>query len=132
MGEMRGRDHIDDLFAKAEAAETCEETAEESRERHERVVGRVLETLRGEGYFHDGESATLVFPPEGKESKWAVRVDVKALFDPPTSAEYKTKFPSSDTLLDRLVAEGYSVDVHPGDMDDVSMTAEYRLSKKTE
>lgn len=119
-------------MAAQQAAHERETAAKETRERHEIAIGQVLDGLRGEGYFHDGESATLVFPTEGQESKWAVRVDVKALFDPPTNAEYKTKFPSSDTLLVRLVAEGYAVDVHPGDMDDVSMTAEYRLTKKTE
>lgn len=102
----------------------------EGRERHEKAMNEILEDLRGQGYFHEGESFALVFPAEGENKKWLARVDVKALYDPPVDEARKAKFPSADTLHDRLVAAGYAVEVHPGDFDADTMTAEYRLFEK--
>jgi hypothetical protein len=83
------------------------------RERHEKAAREVVERLRGEGYFHEGESATIVLPPEGQKEKWVARCDVDALNNPPDDPERKKRFPSGDPLYDGFVAAGYRVDVMP-------------------
>lgn len=104
---------------------------ESDRERHETAIGAVIDRLRGEGYFRDGETTELVFPEPGVTEKWVARCDTKAFMNAAPDPERKKRFPSADPLYDALVAAGYKVDVWPDweKSDDDFFHVEYRLSK---
>lgn len=106
--------------------------SEFARERREKAAEAVVERLRGEGYFREGENATLVLPSEGQKETWVARYDTDALLDPPPDPEWKKKFPSADPLHEALVAAGYRVDVFPdfGASDGTTFRVEYHLFEK--
>src|SRR5688572_23411969 len=108
------------------------EMAESSRERREKEAHAVVERMRAEGYFRDGEDATFVRPAEGSGDAWLVRCDTDALLTPPGDPEWKKKFSAADPLEDAFVAAGFRVDVWPdyGNATATTFRVEYHLYEK--
>lgn len=89
------------------------EFAESTRERREKEAHAVVDRLRAEGYFRDGEQATFVRPDAAAGDAWLVRCDTDALLAAPDDPERKKKFPGTDALHDAFTAAGFRVDVWP-------------------
>nr|ALV85573.1 hypothetical protein [uncultured bacterium pA1] len=103
-------------------------------ERHEKAAAEVVERLRAEGYFREGEGAALVRPVEGQKERWVLRCDADSLLVAPDDPERARRFPPGDHLHDAFVAAGYRVDVWPdyGSAGGATFRVEYHLYEKEE
>ena len=105
---------------------------DERVEGRERAAEEVVDRLREQGYFREGERCVLVLPEEGK--KWVAKYEVTALRTPPVDEERSKRFPMGDHLEPALTAAGYRVSVCPDfeNMTDEAESVEYYLYEKPE
>ena len=104
----------------AERAAKLEKIA--PREKHEAAVLQVVDKLRAEGFFRDGEDATVSFPDAETIAEWLVRNELPknagkavAKCDSTclTNPAVKRDLTDPDPLMSALVAQGYHVEACP-------------------
>ena len=104
--------------------------SEAARERDEKMVSGIIERLRAEKWFREGESAKIVFPGEKEKKAWKLRIDTVALLDAPADPNRAV----DDLLHAALVAAGYRVEVLSDieSMTDTTMGVEYLVFEQVE
>lgn len=90
-----------------EGAREAERKAAE-RERHEKTVSEVMETLRAADFLRPGEYLKLL-PPEEGAKECVVCCETTILGDKKSVAERTERFGAGDPLSDALEAAGYRV-----------------------
>lgn len=112
------------------------------KEKHERAIGEIVEKMRAEGYFREGETTQFVPVDPTKLRFWKKKdgswpeghgkavgyLNATSLRGEP-DPEWIKKFPSIDHLHPELLAAGYKVEILPDfDLtDDVVHAISYKI-----